>query len=441
MTEQKRGGCMLRKILFWIGLLILSLFLNGCVTTGTTTDSKSVEPVEEGLVISPPDRIIQDISMQPAHVKFVIAAMVNKMRGNRDKIPEVTFDPKGKHAFYGPGFTYDDFNLYLTEITGYGIRNQKKNQAQLVIEGMFHFRDLIGRTSANYFAADYTINNNKITINKSGTALIAPTIPDIEIYFVPKASFDGVAMKEISSFMDLYLHAVLNGFTMEPTQVERQNKESFDKLSTFKKMLSTYEAKPVDCYIMVFCKDRLPPETSVEMKITNNPPTGWKSFFEMGGKTLFETGYVYDKGWRAMIAGGIFPLDDLTNNFYINLQYNTDPESKSKTICVGTYTNQKNYNDRPKFFFKEKKASMALSMDQLKLTPIQLGSIFLDPSNKEDARAIQTRLADTDYYNKKIDGDFGPSSKEALKKFKKNNNMEGNGNWDLKTQKVLFNKL
>lgn len=427
---------MYKKILFRIRLLILSLFVSGCISTGTTTTG--TEPVEsaqeEGMVISLPDRTIGDLAQQPAHIKLVIAAMVNKMRGGRDAIPEVVFDSNGKHAFYDSDFTYDEFDLAGIQITGFTVTNQTDNQAQLIVEGIFNFIDLIGRGSATYFAADYTVHKNGITIDNSGTALIPPGFPDIETYYVPKSSFDGINMKEISSFMDLYLHAILNAFKMEPTEEERKNKEAFEKLAAWKKMTASNKVKAEDYYIMAFCKDRLPPEASLEMKVTQKP--------QMKEKIIFDTGYVYDQGWRVMIAGGTFSPDAIRNNFHVNLQYNTDPESKPKSICIGSYTNQKNYIDRPKFIIKLKEKPKRTSMDQPKPKPkpkpIESGSIFLDPRHKGNARLIQTRLKDLGYYNKKIDGDFGRGSKNALKNFRKDSGLGDNSTWDLKTQKMLF---
>jgi hypothetical protein len=400
----------------------------------TSTTGSNTKPVksaqEQGLVISPPDRMIADLSQQPAHIKFVMAAMINKLRGNRDVIPEVVFDSNGKHAFYDPDFTYDGFDLSLVQITGFEVKNQTSKKAQLVMEGIFHFKDLFGRGVTNYFAAEYTVKKGGIVINKSGTALIAPAVPDMEIYYVPKSSFNGVDMKKLSSFMDLYLHATLNAFKMEPTEKERKDKEAFEKLSVWKKMTAGNKVKAEDYYIMAFCKDRLPPEVSLEMKVTSKP--------EMKGKKLFDTGYVYDQGWRIMIAGGKFCPDALKNNFYVNLLYNTTPGLKPKPINIGTYTNQKNYTDTPDFIIKLKPNKKNPSMAQPKLNPIESGSTFLDPRQKSDAKIIQTRLADLGYYNKKIDGDFGAGSKKALKKFRKDNGLGDNSTWDLKTQKILF---
>ncbi len=417
---------MYKKILFQIGLIVLSLSIWGCVATTTSTAPVAPAP-EKGLTLSPPDRIIGDLSQQPIHIKLVLAALVNKLRGDRDAIPEVGFDPKGKHFLYDTNFTYDDFDLRFIQITGFEIQNQTDTEAQLAVEGVFNFKDLFGRGVAAYFAAGYTVHKNGITITQSGTALVAPAIPDIELFFVPKSSFSNVDMKEISSYMDLYLHAVLNAFPMAPTAEERQKMEAYDKTKTGSPGAGD-ETAPGDYYILAFCKDRLPWEASLEMKITDQPG--------MKGKPVFETGYVYDQGWRVMMAGGVFSPNTLKDNFYIDVLYNTNPEIKPASINIGSYTNQKIFRTTPQFNIKP----VGTPMESVKaqLGPIESGTLFLDPNKKADAVQIQTRLSKTGHYKKAIDGAFGESSKTALRSFRKANGLGDNLTWDLNTQKMLF---
>jgi hypothetical protein len=257
-------------------------------------------------------------------------------------------------------------------------------------------------------------------------------------------------MTKISSFMDLYLHAVINAYDMQTTEAGRKAKEEFEKLSTWKKIIAKRATMAQDFCIMAFCKDRLPPETSLQMRIANNA--------QMRGKNLFDVGYVYDQGWRVMIAGGNFSPDSFNSMIYVGLQYEVDPGEIPNTHCVGIYKSQKNYDNTPKFIFEQKSEITATAMPEPKTmttttqeskptttaiqeprsTPIASGSVFLNPSKKDDAKIIQTRLADMGYYTKKIDGDFGPGSKGALQKFKKDNGLGDNVNWDLNTQKMLF---
>ena len=105
------------------------------------------------MVIDLPDRTIADMSKQPAHVKFVLAAMGNKVRGEIHAIPEVTFSPNGEHAFYDPDFTYEDFDLTRIQITGFEVVDQTKNEARLIIEGIFSFEDLIPKGQFSLFCS------------------------------------------------------------------------------------------------------------------------------------------------------------------------------------------------------------------------------------------------------------------------------------------------
>ncbi|MBN2061004.1 MAG: peptidoglycan-binding protein [Deltaproteobacteria bacterium] len=420
---------MYKRTLFNIVFIVLCLFFCGCVTT-TTSNSPVDQSLEKGLIIAPPDRTIVDWDRQPVHIRLVLAAMVNKLSGDREILQDVVFDPNGDHAFYDTDFFCDEFDLQIVQITGFEIQSQTNHEARLVVEGVFNFSDLFGRGIANYFAAAYTVHKNGITITRSGTALIAPAIPDIEVFFVPESSFNGMDMKEISSYMDLYIHAVLHAFPMEPTEKERQDMDAYEKMSVFKKVAATMTASSEDCFIMAFCKDRLPPESSLAMKVTDKPGSQ--------GSEIFKTGYIYDQGWRVMIAGGHFNPDDRWNNFYANILYNTDPESKRRNIIIGSYTNKKNYDDTPKYIVKPLGKSIEPLKAQPLPNPIESGAIFLNPAKVADAIKIQTRLASKGYYKKKVDGIFGPGSQNALIDFKKDNGLGDNNTWDLKTQKLLF---
>jgi len=433
---------MLRKTLLWIGSFIAVFFVIGCVTTTTTGKNKAQvaeakAPEKKGIEIHPPALTIGDIAKQPAHVKFVIAAIVNKMRGNRDSGPEVTFDPKGKHAFYDKDFTYDDFKLLAIQLTGFQVKKQTKKEAEIVIEGVFNFGDLFGRRVADYFAADYTVKKGGITINKSATALIAPTLPEIQTFIVPKSSFKGTNLKELSSFMDLYVHALLNAFNMVPTQEDRINKQKYEKLSVWKKSFSSVNSTPEDSFIMVFCKDRLPSYASLELKITDNP--------DMEGQSILDTLYINDHGWRVLVSGGKFSVNALKDNFYVNVLYNTNSGPDRKTVRIASYMNRKRYEDNQKFVVIRKQRKVTAQKEVKKLTetkpqsgPIESGKVFLDPRKKRDAKIIQSRLKELGYYKKRIDGIFGPGSRKALKNFKQDNNLADNSVWDLNTQKILF---
>jgi hypothetical protein len=55
-----------------------------------------------------------------------------------------------------------------------------------------------------------------------------------------------------------------------------------------------------------------------------------------------------------------------------------------------------------------------------------------------DAREIQRRLADADYYSGPASGRWGPSSRAALRRFKAAHQLPADANWDAQTETALF---
>jgi len=69
---------------------------------------------------------------------------------------------------------------------------------------------------------------------------------------------------------------------------------------------------------------------------------------------------------------------------------------------------------------------------------ISRGEVLLDPAIPQDAKLIQTRLAEFGFYKGGIDGIWGKGSKAALKAFKEKNSLENTDQWDKETQMNLF---
>jgi len=72
--------------------------------------------------------------------------------------------------------------------------------------------------------------------------------------------------------------------------------------------------------------------------------------------------------------------------------------------------------------------------------PIASGAVLLNPSVFEDAKAIQSRLAELGVYKMAIDGMWGRDSRAALRFFKEENNLKFPDQWDKETQVALFGK-
>jgi peptidoglycan hydrolase-like protein with peptidoglycan-binding domain len=72
--------------------------------------------------------------------------------------------------------------------------------------------------------------------------------------------------------------------------------------------------------------------------------------------------------------------------------------------------------------------------------PIASGAVLLNPSIFEDAKTIQSRLAQLGFYKTAIDGMWGRGSRSALRDFKEKNNLKNPEQWDKETQVALLGK-
>lgn len=63
---------------------------------------------------------------------------------------------------------------------------------------------------------------------------------------------------------------------------------------------------------------------------------------------------------------------------------------------------------------------------------------LLDTANRDDASAIQARLANLGFYTMRVDGLWGPGSANALRNFQRANGIRDDGLWNMETQMKLF---
>jgi peptidoglycan hydrolase-like protein with peptidoglycan-binding domain len=70
--------------------------------------------------------------------------------------------------------------------------------------------------------------------------------------------------------------------------------------------------------------------------------------------------------------------------------------------------------------------------------PAQKVSALLNPAVPEDARIIQSRLAELGFYDLPIDGIWGKGSRTALMAFKEKNSLGSSDTWDTETQALLL---
>ena len=67
-------------------------------------------------------------------------------------------------------------------------------------------------------------------------------------------------------------------------------------------------------------------------------------------------------------------------------------------------------------------------------------SALLNPAVPEDARVIQSRLAELGFYDLPIDGIWGKGSRTALMAFKEKNSLGSSDTWDTETQSLLLSE-
>ena len=70
--------------------------------------------------------------------------------------------------------------------------------------------------------------------------------------------------------------------------------------------------------------------------------------------------------------------------------------------------------------------------------PHRKANALLNPAVPEDARIIQTRLAELGFYDLPIDGIWGKGSRTALMAFKEKNSLGSSDTWDNETQTLLL---
>jgi hypothetical protein len=70
-------------------------------------------------------------------------------------------------------------------------------------------------------------------------------------------------------------------------------------------------------------------------------------------------------------------------------------------------------------------------------SPVVAGSL-IDLQSHEGAAKIQARLKELGYYDRRIDGQWGPKSASALATFRQDKGLGANGIWDITTQTALL---
>jgi peptidoglycan hydrolase-like protein with peptidoglycan-binding domain len=63
---------------------------------------------------------------------------------------------------------------------------------------------------------------------------------------------------------------------------------------------------------------------------------------------------------------------------------------------------------------------------------------LIDLQSHEGAAQVQAKLKELGYYNRRVDGRWGPKSASALATFRQDKGLGANGIWDIATQTALL---
>lgn len=349
-------------------------------------------------------------------VKLTLAALLHQLYMEPALPREVKFSRAGRHQLYDPNFDYSGFFIKHIDISVH----ENLGTDQFRLGGVFHFEDGLSRRTSVIYQARYRITRNELVIEESSVHPLQPTFPRVEAYFVPEKAYTDIKPGSLDSFMSWYLFALANAEAMAPTAAERTIKNDWDRLTLINKMKSGRQVPTKRYVIMVFAMDRILDDGFLLINLSHQR-TGCPAASHEKLKTLD------DNGWKIGLLGAELALDDWTNEIFVNVGYG--PERglnflSGYPVLIGSFATTKNYGER-----------IEASNNP---GPLEQGRLFLNPKQRDDARLIQQRLADSGFYRMDVDGLFGPGSLAALQAFKKNNGLGDNPQWDINTQKTLF---
>ena len=290
-------------------MLILGLFLfSGCIEKKEVTVKKPKE------INALKMEAITESSM-PTDVKLVLAAILNRAKGERKKanrVKNVWFTKKGKHTI-SKDFKYKGFFPAKFSITGYESEETSNKKVKTTIEGLLLLQDEFDRRAGLYFVAYYTTSKKGIVITKSHAVPVSPHSPRIEAYIVKKSDFDAAKPKSLNSYIRLYSFALKNAVPMvsESKFIKKGIEDEF--------------------LFLVFCKDRLLDDSILTMKVTAKA--------KMEGDSLIDPIYLSDEGFRFFIGAGKFNTAKKDHKFHIGVKYTVDPTDESKSVLLAEFTN------------------------------------------------------------------------------------------------------
>jgi len=404
----------MRKYTFFILPILCTMILSACNIP--VMETAPLEPPPPKVVETPVVKPVKK-AQSPDDIKLVTATLIERLRGSRVAVDNVTMDPNGQHAVGELSFSYAGFDVKNVAVTGYVVNVIEPGMAMVVLEGVILFKDVINRRAGVYFATQYIVTQQGINITKSVMAGVPPDFPRVETFFVPQKKLREAGGKLVS-YTDYYLFAIENA---EPMTYGAEGKKS---------------GKNSDYYVMTFCKDRVFQESSLTMKITSKPYGA--------GKKLGEAISINDSGWRILIAGGKFSPGSSQNKFYVGVAYQQNPKGYIPEVVVGEFSNVK--SDITTMVATTAPAAPVVAAqppaaEEAQIQPVEgplaNGEVYLNPLFPDDVEIIQIRLKNLGYYKGKIDKNYGPLTRAALNGFNKKHGFP-KGQWNMGVQKALF---
>jgi hypothetical protein len=302
-------------------ICICCFVLSGCGSTQYT--DLAADPDFE---INIPERYFASDEKTPADIKLICSALLNKLR-HRGETPFVRFDSIAGENVQKEEFKYEGFDVTHIDITGIEVKESAKNKTQGTLEGLFHFKDFVGRGASTFFVADYIKTSNGITITKAGTDNVPSSFPRVQAFFVPIQAISKIKGTTLNGYWEMYAFALENAVNMTPTPKEIQAYQSYQELSSGQKMTADKDMELEKYAVMVFCLDRLSEPERFEVVV----PT-----------SSVKPGYRDDNGWPMAVIPAEFVVDSLGKTFDILALYN--PIGKSEKILIGKFINQKAYS-------------------------------------------------------------------------------------------------
>ena len=398
-------------------ILLTATILCGLVLAACNMPELQSAPVEPPppVDVQAPVAVPVPQAKAPSDIELVSAALIERLRGGRIAVANVTLDPEGQHAVGELSFDYAGFDVQDVAVTGYTVNVIEPGSALVVLEGAILFKDIINRRTGVYFATQYIMDKDGVNITKSVMTGIPPDFPRVETFFIPQAKLKEAA-SSLVTYTDYYLFAIENAEPM--TYGEGSSKSGLKR----------------DYYIMSFCKDRLFQDSSLSMAVTSRP--------NGAGTKLAEAISINDTGWRILIAGGKFAPGSSRNKFHVGVAYQQNPGGYLPEVVVGAYSNVK--QTEASLAAAAQREVVEQTMEQTTAWPdasgegpLSRGDVYLNPIFPEDVEVIQVRLKDLGLYTGKIDRNYGPLTKKALNSFNKQHGFPKD-QWNIGVQKELF---